>query len=259
MLADQREVVKKLESLDREKTDMLATVNHELRTPLTSIRGYLELVLDGDGGELPAEATEMLTVVDHNADRLQVLVNNMLTMTRLESGAATSSTTEVRIDEVLSHVVRNLGAFARSRKVSLLLDSMVPGIVVLGDEAQLERAFTHIIENAVKFTPERGLVGVTISFDPSLAGSRGVIVTVTDSGIGIPTEEIPMLFTRFYRATNAQSGAVPGTGLGLSIVQSLIESHGGAITVESTVGAGTTMEVQLPARVGTLSKQTVAP
>lgn len=244
LLADQRAVVVQLEHLDRAKSEMLATVNHELRTPLTSIRGYLELVLDGDGGELPGEAKEMLEIVDHNASRLQVLVNDMLTMSRLDSGATSANITEVPIDRVLQLVVQNVGAFARSRKVHLLLDTDAPGAVVKGDANQLERAFTNLIDNAVKFTPEGGMVTVTLDFDPTI--KRGVLVTVKDTGIGIPADELPLLFERFYRATNAQTGALPGTGLGLSIVQSLIESHGGAIAVESAVDVGTTFRVQLP-------------
>lgn len=244
LLADQRAVVVQLEHLDRAKSEMLATVNHELRTPLTAIRGYLELVLDGDGGELPGEAKEMLEIVDHNASRLQVLVNDMLTMSRLDSGATSANITEVPIDRVLQLVVQNVGAFARSRKVHLLLDTDAPGAVVMGDANQLERAFTNLIDNAVKFTPEDGMVTVTLDFDPTI--KRGVLVTVKDTGIGIPADELPLLFERFYRATNAQTGALPGTGLGLSIVQSLIESHGGAIAVESAVDVGTTFRVQLP-------------
>ena len=90
------------------------------------------------------------------------------------------------------------------------------------------------------------MVTVTLDFDPALSDRRGVLVTIKDTGIGIPADELPLLFERFYRATNAQSEAMPGTGLGLSIVQSLIESHGGAIAVDSVVGAGTTFRVQLP-------------
>jgi signal transduction histidine kinase len=241
LLAAQEELVRQLEELDRAKTEMLATVNHEIRTPLTSVRGYLELVIHGEGGLIPAEAGEMLKIADHNAERLAVLVDDMLTMSRLDAGSAKPDRQPVDLRRLLYRVVASLQPFAASRKVSLDIDEDDVDVTVLGDEAQLERAFTNLTQNAVKFTPAGGSVGLEMELD-----SGSVVVRVIDTGMGIPEHDLPFLFGRFYRASNAQKGAVPGTGLGLSIVHSLIRANRGDVSIASTVDVGTSVRVALP-------------
>jgi signal transduction histidine kinase len=246
LLADQQQVVEQLEELDRSKSELIATVSHELRTPLTSIRGYVELVLDGEAGDLPESAIDMLRVVDHNAERLQTLVDEVLLMSRLEAKVAVVDDAAVDLDHVLERVVGSVTPFADARGVSLLIDGRRERPVVRGDDSLLERAFTNVIENAVKFTPAEGSVRVLRAVSEQRAEGAFAIVQVIDTGIGIPADELPSLFTRFFRASNAQRAAIAGTGLGLSIVQSLIETHAGSITARSTEGVGTTIEVQLP-------------
>jgi signal transduction histidine kinase len=241
LLAAQEQLVRQLEELDRAKTEMLATVNHEIRTPLTSVRGYLELVIHGEGGLIPAEAGEMLKIADHNAERLAVLVDDMLTMSRLDAGSAKPDRQPVDLRRLLYRVVASLQPFAASRKVSLDIDEDDVDVTVLGDEAQLERAFTNLTQNAVKFTPAGGSVGLEMELD-----SGSVVVRVIDTGMGIPEHDLPFLFGRFYRASNAQKGAVPGTGLGLSIVHSLIRANRGDVSIASTVDVGTSVRVALP-------------
>jgi signal transduction histidine kinase len=241
LLAAQQEIVTQLEEVDRSKSEMLATVNHEIRTPLTSIRGYLELVINGEAGPIPAEAERMLRTVDHNADRLALLVDDMLTMSRLDSGTAIPERERVDLLRLLYRVVASLQPLASSREVNLDIDEFDVEAIVIGDEVQLERAFTNITQNAVKFTPSHGSVGIELERD-----GDEIVVRIIDTGIGIPESDMHLLFGRFFRASNAQREAVPGTGLGLAIVRGLVRAHQGDITIASTVDVGTTVRVTLP-------------
>jgi signal transduction histidine kinase len=242
LLTGQQAVVAQLEELDRAKSEMMATVNHEIRTPLTSIRGYLELVIQGEGGVIPSSAGEMLRVADHNAQRLAGLVDDMLTMSRLDAGASSPERQPVDLGALLYRVTASLQPFAASRKVTLDIDEAEAAATVIGDETQLERAFTNLTQNALKFTPAGGSVGIEMARE-----GDAIIVRVIDTGIGIPEHEMPLLFGRFYRASNAQKGAVPGSGLGLAIVRSLVRAHNGDISITSTVDVGTTVRVELAA------------
>ena len=245
-LATEQEVVLQLEALDKAKSEMMSTVNHELRTPLTSIRGYVELVLDGDGGEIPPEAEKMLRVVDHNAVRLENLVDDMLTISRLDADTSPAPACDLDLLTIMHRVVASLRPFATSRTIDVSIEADDIDATVFGNETQLERAFTNIVQNAIKFTPETGAVGIEFESE-----GEAVIVRVIDTGIGIPEHDLPQLFGRFFRASNAQVGAVPGTGLGLAIVRSLIKSNNGHVTIASTVGIGTTVRVELPRAVVT--------
>ena len=241
LLVIQQRLVQQLEELDRAKGEMLATVNHEIRTPLTSVRGYLELVIHGEGGPIPDSALEMLRIADHNSERLAVLVDDMLTMSRLDAGVVRPEPQQVDLRRLLYRVVASLQPFAASRRVELDIDEYDVYVAVTGDEAQLERAFTNITQNAVKFTPAGGSVGIELELDQS-----SIVVRVIDTGMGIPEHDLPFLFGRFYRASNAQRGAVPGTGLGLAIVHSLVRANQGDVSIASTIDVGTTVRVSLP-------------
>ncbi|WP_165068019.1 sensor histidine kinase [Marisediminicola senii] len=249
LIAGQEQLVKRLGDLDRAKSEMMATLNHELRTPLTSVAGYLEITLDGDGGDIPEDAAAMLGVVRHNVTRLQGLVDDMLTMSRLEAGIPSATAVPIHLDKLISRVIEAIQPFAAGSGVALGVevqphDEHLP--VVFGDEMQLERAFTNITDNAVKFTPSAGSVQVSIAIEHEHTGLPVAVVRVTDTGMGIPEGELPQLFTRFFRASNATAAATPGTGLGLAIVRSLIEAHDGEIAVTSEISVGTTVAVRLP-------------
>jgi signal transduction histidine kinase len=242
LLEGQQTVVRQLEELDRGKSEMMSTVNHELRTPLTSIRGYVELLMEGEGGAITDEGLKMLRVVDHNADRLENLVNDMLTMSGLDAQNVALSSRPVDLVALLGTVEHSLRPFAKSRDVEILIEADNVTAVVSGDRKQLERAFTNLTHNAIKFTPEGGSVGIELELEGS-----AVVTRIIDTGIGIPERDVPLLFGRFFRASNAQAEAVPGTGLGLAIVRGIVVAHGGAISVASTEGIGTTVRVELPA------------
>lgn len=257
LITGQQQVVERLKELDQAKNDFVATVNHELRTPLTSITGYLEMVQDGAGGEIPESVHRMLKIVERNSFRLRGLVEDMLSLSRMDSGSI-RSLAPVDVGYVLDMVVAALSPLAVNQNVQLLYDRPETALVVLADVHQLEQAYTNIASNAIKFTPAGGMVRITADHaEPVGDTTAGVVVQVEDTGMGIPADDIPRLFTRFYRASNATAAAVPGTGLGLSIVQGVVEQHGGELSVQSVEGEGTTMTVRLP-ETG-LSEAGVAP
>jgi signal transduction histidine kinase len=244
LLAGQEHLVRQLQQLDKSKSDVIDTMSHEMRTPLTSISGYLDLILDDDA-ELSADTRDMLRVVQRNAGRLQNLAENMLVLAGLESGGATPTTVPIEIGRLLRRVEESLRPFASSGRVDLRVVSE-DAAIILGDEGQLERAFTNVMENAVKFTPPTG--SVRVETEPTLGptGQPAVAIDITDTGMGIPADELPHLFDRFFRATNAQDQAVQGTGLGLAIVREIVHAHRGDISVSSTPGEGTTFRITLP-------------
>jgi signal transduction histidine kinase len=244
IVAVQDEEVHQLTDLDRAKTDMMITMNHEFRTPLTSINGYVEVLLDGDGGELPPAAVKMMRVIEGNAARLQDLVDDLLTMSKLEAGDSTRESAPAYLAGILHRAAGSLTSLASTRGVRVSVEcDFTP--VVDGDAGQLERAFADLVDNAIKFTPAGGSVRVSATASSSNVESV-VVVNVVDTGIGVPADELRHVFTRFFRASNAKDAAVPGVGLGLAIVRAVVEAHGGRIAAASTIGEGTTMRVELP-------------
>ncbi len=247
MLAAQEEVVRRLTELDQAKTDMLVTVNHEFRTPLTSINGHVELLLDGSAGEMPPAAMSMLRTIERNGARLQSLIDETFTASRLEDLESLVARSPVDVAGLVSRAVARVEPLATSRDVTLSMEGDGPDVMVDADGAHLERALANLIDNAVKFTAPDG--EVMVSAHGSTA-DREVVIRVRDTGIGIPAADIPRLFTKFFRASNVQSAAIPGVGLGLSISQQIVHAHGGTIAVDSTVAHGTTITVRLPVGLG---------
>jgi two-component system phosphate regulon sensor histidine kinase PhoR len=244
VIARQAEAVQVLRELDQAKSDFVSTVSHELRTPLTSISGYLEMLQDGDGGELPDRTQQMLTVIDRNATRLRNLIEDLLTQSRIDAGRLRLELTTVEVGSVLRTVHEAMLPLAAANHIELNLEAS-SDLKVEGDPVQLEQVFTNLIGNACKFTPPGGQVRVELAADED----DGVLVLVSDTGMGIPGQDIGNLFTRFFRASNATAAALPGTGLGLAIVREIVQRHGGSIDVESELGGGSTFSVWLPARV----------
>jgi signal transduction histidine kinase len=245
LITVQQQVVEKLRELDQAKSNFVATVNHELRTPLTSIAGYLELVLDGDAGEVPESVARMLKIVGRNAARLRELIEDMLTLSRMDFQGSGLKTEPVDLPRLLRTVSTALEPVAQAKNVKLVGEGLDTRLAADGDTKMLEQVFTNILSNAVKFTPQDGEVRVTVGLGgKNDDGVPCAVVKVADSGIGIPEEDLPQLFSRFYRASNAH--AIQGTGLGLAIVKGMVDQHRGDISVESRVGIGTTFTITLP-------------
>ncbi len=248
LLRQQDALVEQLRELDRAKTDFLSTISHELRTPLTSIAGYLEMVREGDGGEVPPAMDAMLVVVERNAARLRSLIEDLLTLSRIESGTYRVTREEVCLAETVAMVAQSTRPAAEKGKVTVALELNQADALVLADPGQLERAVTNLVANAVKFTPAGGWVRVSTR----VVDGR-VVLEVADTGIGIPADEQAELFSRFFRASNASEMAIPGTGLGLTIVRSIVEHHGGELRLASVEDEGTTVTVDLPLLAGSRS------
>lgn len=252
LITAQRTVLARQRELDREKTDFVATINHELRTPLTSITGYLDLILDSSGTGVSPEIAQMLEIVGRNANRLNHLIGDLLTISRADAEETRLDVEELVLRDLLEQVIASLTPSAASRNIALTLDETDPGLRLDlrldGDREQLERVFSNLVSNAVKFTPPHGSVRVEAGLADASDGTAPMVrVCVRDTGIGIPPQDLPKLFSRFFRASNATAAAIPGTGLGLAIVRDIVNLHGGKLSVTSELGKGTCAEVMLPA------------
>jgi PAS domain S-box-containing protein len=225
--------------LDRMKDEFVGTVSHELRTPLTAIKGFIELVLDGDAGPVLDTQREFLEVAARNADRLGALINDILDVSRIESQRLEIRTEPTDLVAVLEDVMSTFRVMAHNKGLTLRQD--VAGLPkVTGDAPRLVQVFSNLVSNAIKYTP-KGEVGIK-----AIATGAGVEVVVYDSGIGLTPEELSQLFTKFFRGQNPVVAESGGTGLGLVIAKAIVEKHQGTIDVESRPGEGTRFRVVLP-------------
>lgn len=234
-------LVSELRALEAARSDFFATVSHELRAPLTSIEGYVEILRDGEAGPVSSEQRKMLTTVDRSTGRLRSLIEDVFTLSKLESGTLPTVTRPVNLTEVITGALDAVQPSVSAGGLTVAVDAPAAGLVVDGDSGQLDRVLINLLSNAVKFTPSGGHVGVTAA-----AADGEAVVQVTDTGIGIPARDLQQIFSRFYRASNAREREIPGTGLGLVIVRTIIAGHHGEVTLDSREGQGTTVTVRLP-------------
>ncbi|KQY54498.1 MULTISPECIES: ATP-binding protein [unclassified Nocardioides] len=230
----------RLLDLDQAKTDFVSNVSHELRTPLTSIRGYLELLRDEMDDPDPG-TVQMWDVVERNVGRLSVLVEDLLSLSNAE--ARHTTLTEVDLAAVVEDVVMDLRIAATNRGIRFVVD--VPDVLirVLADKTQLSRAILNVVSNAVKFSLDDGNVEVRLRTDGEEA-----TLTVRDDGIGIPSQDLDRLGSRFFRGSNAVSRQIGGTGLGVRMVQVILARHGGRVSFESVENEFTLVTIHLPVR-----------
>jgi two-component system phosphate regulon sensor histidine kinase PhoR len=232
--------VTELERLERVRKDFVANVSHELRTPLAAIRGYAETLLDGALEDLEHNRKFVEVILAH-AIRLNNIASDLLILSELESPGAQTQPKRVSIRATIEAALRTVESSAKVRGVKLSSGPMVP-LYVKGYEIRLEQCFVNLLDNAVKFNRPDGEVRI----ETSAAEDGTAMVTISDSGIGIPSDDLPRIFERFYRVDKARSREVGGTGLGLSIVRHVIEQMGGTIKVESQLGKGSRFTIVLP-------------
>jgi signal transduction histidine kinase len=232
--------LQELRELDRLKTDFVSSASHELRTPITSIRGYLDILVEGEAGELTAEQRGFLEVVDRNAHRLQVLVEDLLVVSRIESGRLELSVREVDLVALTSRVAESMAPQVAQAGVRLARRG-IERLELPVDERRVEQVLTNLVSNAVKFTEPGGEITLTVE-----EHDGGAELTVADSGIGMSPRDVGHLFEKFFRAESATERGIPGTGLGLAICKGIVEAHGGAIAVDSALGVGTSVRVHIP-------------
>ena len=240
-LLKERDLVRDLHRLNDSKSTFVSSVSHELRTPVTSVVGYTEMLIDGIGGEVNADQRDMLSRIRRNGQRLMVLIEDLLTASRLESGASRLELSDLDLRSCAREALDGLEPLLHDRELAVQLVLGPEPLMVLADAGQLERLLVNLFSNAVKFTPDGGSVTLT-------AGRAGRLATlaVTDTGMGVPEDEQDQLFSRFFRSSTAQRRAIPGTGIGLSIVRAIASQHGGSVSAVSKEGIGSTFTLSLP-------------
>ncbi len=234
--------VDQLRELDRLKTEFISSVSHELRTPLTSIRGYLEMLRDGSSGITEEMRERFLAIIDRNSEHLLSLIEDLLILSRMDSGQYSALDRQFSVREIVDGAVSIVQPALQQAQLTMSVEIADDVPSILGDPGQLERVLINLLSNAIKFSAPDGSVEIIAQ-----PGHPGVSIAVRDRGIGIPAEERHQLFTRFYRTAAARERGIPGTGLGLAVVHGIVNGHGGTVQVDSTPGHGTTMTVRLPA------------
>ena len=245
-LVRERRAVEELTALDQTKTDFVSSISHELRTPLASVLGYTEMLEDGAVGPMTDKQLDLVGRIDRNGRRLLGLIEDLLLNSRIESGQLNLARRPVDLAAIVDHAWEATGPLTQRRELHLRREVAVRPVTVDGDDTAIERVVLNLLSNAVKFTPDGGIV--TLSLDTVRGPDKieRARVVVSDSGYGISADDQAQVFRRFFRATDATERAVQGTGLGLSIVQAIVEGHDGTIEVESELGRGSTFTVLFP-------------
>ena len=225
----------------RLKDEFVGLISHELRTPLSSILGYLELMRDDDENPLSGEQLQYLGVAERNAHRLLRLVGDLLFTAQVGSSTFSLDASLVDIGPIVTASVESAKPVAANAGVRISADILTGGQQILGDPVRLAQACDNLLSNAIKFTPRGGSVAIIVAVT-----GASLEVTITDTGMGIPEDELDNLFARFFRASTATRAAVPGVGLGLTITKAIVVAHGGELDVTSMVGVGTSFVVRLP-------------
>lgn len=231
--------------LDKATDDFVSSISHELRSPLTSTLGFLEMLKDGEGGTLTETQMHMVTVAERNGKRLLGLIEDLLTLSHVESGAFNVQFKPVMVDDLLEETLAPMKELASNRAVRLCVEKPEEDLgQLMCDQHQLTRAIENVVSNAIKFSHQDANSKVEVSI--RRLGDK-IELVVNDNGIGIPIDEQGRLFKRFFRSSVAVEQAYQGAGLGLSIARTVVEHHQGNIEIQSTLGVGTKATITLPA------------
>jgi signal transduction histidine kinase len=233
--------VSHLRALDRMKTRFVSNVSHELRTPVTTIKLYAALMARTP----PEKWKTYLEALTQEADRQASLVEDILQISRIDAGRLALETRSIALNELIEAAVISHQVLAGNKQLTLTQQPLEVSPIVCVDPERMMQVLNNLVENGIHYTPEGGTIVVSAGTE-EMAGRTWAVVKVSDTGWGIPAEEQPHLFERFFRGEEPRQMQVPGTGLGLAIVREIVELHGGQVTVESQVGAGTTFVVWLP-------------
>jgi two-component system, OmpR family, phosphate regulon sensor histidine kinase PhoR len=234
--------VTRLHRVEEMRRDFVANVSHELRTPLSIFRGYLETLLENPK-QPPAELLRIFRVMEKHSNRLNLLVEDVLSLAELEDPSARLSLTEIYVPDFLTAILRDWEKRFDAKLLRYSLDSSPNLPILCADENRLQEIIYNLLDNAVKYSQPEGSIRVKAE-----RVGNYIRLSIGDQGIGVPKRDLPRIFERFYRADKARSRELGGTGLGLSIVKHIAELHGGRVEAESEVGRGTTISVTLPIR-----------
>lgn len=236
-----QEANERLQELDRVKTSLVSNASHELRTPLTSIKVHVRNLLDGVTGALGSDQIESLDRVHSNVERLRTLIDDLLDLSRLQTGLGDMKQEAVGLNDLVNEVLQSLRFFSEQKHLSMITDFPTPFPLISADREKLRRILTNLIHNSIKFTSEGGRVHI----EAHRHDAEAITMVVEDSGCGIAPEDLDKVFLPFYRSP-AHVTQFRGSGLGLSITKELIELHHGTIWVESLVGKGSRFHIRLP-------------
>ena len=230
-------------SAERMRADFVANASHELLTPLASIKGFLETLREPDADADPETRARFLKIMGQEADRMQALIRDLISLSRIEAEGHELVMASLALDEVVETAVAPLRSGSDPRGADIQIPVPTPLPAMEGERGQLELLISNLVANAMKY----GAAGtpITIGLEPTRSG-RMVCLTVSDQGEGIPPEHVPRLTERFYRVDSGRSRAVGGTGLGLSLVKHIVERHRGHLEIRSKLGVGTTISARLP-------------
>src|SRR5438067_3755862 len=232
--------ITQLKHLDKVRSDFVANVSHELRTPLSILRGYIETLLDNPETSRE-EFSRVLSVMERHSKRLGLLVDDLLSLTQLESANTELELNQVRVKELFNNLIHDWKEKFAAKNLKLVVDLPPDLQTIRADETRVQEVLYNLLENAVKYSREGG----EIRLQAARRGSE-IVLNVSDDGIGISRDQLPRIFERFYRADKARSREHGGTGLGLAIAKHIAQLHGGRIEAESELGRGTTIRVFLP-------------
>ena len=229
----------RIKKLERNREEFVANVSHELRTPLSLIKGYTETLLDG-AKDNPEVSVKFLQTIDRNAERLKLLIEDLLTISELESGRMRLQLQSVALQPLVAKLIEDFKPRASSRSVRLVNE--VPELAVSADPDRVQQVLSNLVDNAIKYGRNEG----TVIISAKLSGDGMIELCVADDGPGIPADAEERVFERFYRVDKARSREQGGTGLGLSIVKHIVQNHGGRVWVKSETGAGCRFYFSLP-------------
>jgi two-component system, OmpR family, phosphate regulon sensor histidine kinase PhoR len=238
-----------LRRVEQMRADFIANASHELRTPLAALLGFIE-TLQGTAKDDATARSKFLGIMQAQATRMARLIDDLLSLSRIELNAHLQPNTPVDLVPIVRQVVDGLQTLARDRNVEINVAVPTDELMVLGDRDELIRALENLVENALKYGAGGKRVDVTASRGQTRAGSSEALIAVRDYGPGIPSEHLPRLTERFYRVDVADSRSQGGTGLGLALVKHVLNRHTGRLTIESTLGEGATFTMHLPLRTG---------
>jgi len=234
-------MAQELDKLEVVRQEFIANVSHELRSPLTSLRGFLQAILDHT---VPQEQREhYLSIAFEETNRLTRLVNELLDMASMQSTDFSLKLTEINLNELVRRVLAKMERQIVARELEVVVSLTEPDPLIDADWDRLEQVMVNLVDNAVAFSANGGKLSISTYLE-----GKSVRVTVSDTGIGIPAEELHNIWKRFHKVDKVRSRSGLGTGLGLAIVKRLVEAHGGTITAESELGRGTTISFLLPAK-----------
>jgi len=238
-----QEALREVQDISKTKSDFISAVSHELRTPLTSIKGYASILMDGKLGDIPDQVKQRLGKINTHSDNLVGLINNLLDISRIESGRVEMNFGKCELKHIIENVRDLLTPQMKDKEIMFQTDLDPKSPTMQLDSSQIERVFINLVGNAIKFTPIKGVICIKTQVNGDI-----VNVQVTDNGIGIPEEDIRRLFEQFFRVDNEINQNVKGTGLGLALAKKIVEAHGGSMWVTSVVKQGTTFHFNLPVR-----------